>query len=75
METFKKIENIISEWIQPMLDKKIEENVDGRLFMDYDGKVKEPTSVKILELDKPNKMRRKYDPKKYCVNYKQRSKI
>lgn len=28
METFKKIEKIISEWIQPMLDKKIEE--DGR---------------------------------------------
>ncbi len=39
-----------------------EENVDGQLLMDYDGKVKEPTSVKILELDKPNKMRRKYDP-------------
>lgn len=28
METYKKIENIISEWIQPALDKKIEE--DGR---------------------------------------------
>lgn len=28
MDTFKKIENIINEWIQPMLDKKIEE--DGR---------------------------------------------
>lgn len=28
-----------------------------------DGKVKEPTSVKILEFDKPNKMRRKYDSK------------
>ena len=28
METFKKIEKIINEWIQPMLDKKIEE--DGR---------------------------------------------
>lgn len=40
-----------------------EENVDGQLLMDYDGKVKEPTSVKILELDKPNKMRRKYDSK------------
>jgi hypothetical protein len=40
-----------------------EENVDGQLLMNYDGKVKEPTSVKILELDKPNKMRRKYDPK------------
>ena len=40
-----------------------EENVDGQLLMDYDGKVKEPTSVKILEFDKPNKMRRKYDPK------------
>lgn len=26
MDTFKKIENIINEWIQPMLDKKIEEN-------------------------------------------------
>ena len=40
-----------------------EENVDGQLFMDYDGKVKEPTSVKILEFDKPNKMKRKYDSK------------
>ena len=40
-----------------------EENVDGQLLMDYDGKVKEPTSVKILEFDKPNKMRRKYDSK------------
>lgn len=40
-----------------------EENVDCQLLMDYDGKVKEPTSVKILELDKPNKMRRKYDSK------------
>lgn len=39
-----------------------EENVDCQLLMDYDGKVKEPTPVKILELDKPNKMRRKYDP-------------
>lgn len=28
METFKKLEKIINEWIQPMLDKKIEE--DGR---------------------------------------------
>lgn len=28
METYKKIEKIINEWIQPMLDKKIEE--DGR---------------------------------------------
>ena len=28
METYKKIENIINEWIQPALDKKIEE--DGR---------------------------------------------
>lgn len=40
-----------------------EENVDGQLLMDYDGKVKESTSVKIQEFDKPNKMRRKYDPK------------
>ena len=40
-----------------------EENVDGQLLMDYDGKVKEPTSVKMLEIDKPNKMRRKYDSK------------
>ena len=28
METFKKIEKVVSEWIQPILDKKIEE--DGR---------------------------------------------
>lgn len=40
-----------------------EENADCQLLMDYDGKVKEPTSVKILEFDKPNKMRRKYDSK------------
>ena len=53
-----------------------EENVDGQLLMDYDGKVKEPTSVKILELDKPNKMRRKYDPKNIAsiINKDQRFK-
>lgn len=53
-----------------------EENVDCQLLMDYDGKVKEPTSVKILELDKPNKMRRKYDPKNIAsiINKDQRFK-
>ena len=42
-----------------------EENVDGRLLMDYDGKVKEPTketvSMTVQEFDKPNKMRRVYN--------------
>ena len=53
-----------------------EENVDGQLLMDYDGKVKEPTSVKILEFDKPNKMRRKYDSKNIAsiINKDQRFK-
>lgn len=42
-----------------------EENVDGQLLMDYDGKVKEPTketvSMTVQEFDKLNKMRRVYN--------------